>query len=138
MARMNLSPVVFAVLLASTGQGEAMQNPLYSGVNRIVLDCTPSGGIGQGLCAVLADKLEGRLRMPVSREEPATNAMGVLRVRLEAAASASNRYRLVWTNDAPVRGGPATFTGAWVDSASPAPTGGQNEALAEALVATRP
>ena len=108
-----------------------MQNPIYNGINRIALECGPSNTSRDELCSTLMEALESKLQLAVSQDKPAPNAIGILRVRLESEGSGSLRYRLVWVNDRPVRGGAMTFVGHWINSPSPA-------ALVEALVATRP
>ena len=128
-------------LLAGTGGGYAMQNPIYNGVNRIALSCEPEADTGTALCEALGAVLKARLRMPVTLQADAQpgNALGVLRVRLETMGDADPpRFRLVWMNDLKMRGGPASFEGAWIGFDGELARHNDYDALAEALTATRP
>lgn len=116
-----------------------MQRPIYNGVNRVVLDCAPDDAFESELCSALAARLEHELRMPVSTEQPVANAIGVLRVRMEAKTSAGlPRYRLVWLNDLPTRSGPVTVASEWISLPIDRAGDADSAALADALAATRP
>ncbi len=117
-----------------------MQNPVYNGVNVVMLDCQPADDVQDTLCTSRATVLAERMRLPVKRLDsanpPAPDAPGILRITLEAAGNPEvNRYRLVWFNDRKIRGGPVCIEGNWVDAGA---RHDSMEALVQALVATRP
>lgn len=122
-----------------------MQNPIYSGVNRIELSCPDKSSIAQSLCSNVQQALETQMQLKVSmtsatapKRSTKLVPLGVLQVELELHGTPTSQARLIWTNTKSTGPNPTREIGDWFQIEALNPSQNELATIAQKLVGDAP